>query len=130
MQTLGRASLDALKIFIDNPSRQNAQRLSGVPVLYNILEKEYRQLGVYSSDTQGLCHWMYQRGREVCEAVLATNVDDLEKRLTPNFGRLREWEKVSIKLIFFYLLNYSPTDRVLLWAPPDTRETALSTSSS
>ncbi|KAE9385145.1 hypothetical protein BT96DRAFT_960793 [Gymnopus androsaceus JB14] len=56
---------------------------------------------------------MYQRGREVCEAVLATNVDDLEKWLTPNFGRLYEWEKIRERPHYPHLPHDGKADKRL-----------------
>lgn len=91
MQSLNRTSIKSLEEFVHNPSRENAQRMTVIPTIFHVLEKEYWLKHSYGEDVKGLCRWMLQRGSDTLARVLRGNQDAL-----PSCNvETKDWERVS-----------------------------------
>ncbi|KIK65168.1 hypothetical protein GYMLUDRAFT_240473 [Collybiopsis luxurians FD-317 M1] len=99
MQAMTLSTLNNLKIFVDFSTRDNLQLLLGVPSLYTILELEQAKEGRYAIETLGVARWMYNRGKEVLNALLAINsiplgfMSDTTLPISQMDKEIQNWEK-------------------------------------
>ncbi|KAL0066253.1 hypothetical protein AAF712_006684 [Marasmius tenuissimus] len=65
VQMVNWESWGLLRAFVENPIRDTATRLVGIPALWKVLEEEWKRNRQYPSDTVGVCSWMSDRVKEV-----------------------------------------------------------------
>lgn len=98
MQTLNLSGLEALNKFLLRPTHSTANLLQCCPVLFRMVEHEFCAHGKYSSETLGVCAWMYQRALEVLKSLWTMNTKPLnEACVSENTerGEVWDWEEVS-----------------------------------
>ncbi|KAL0059493.1 hypothetical protein AAF712_013758 [Marasmius tenuissimus] len=104
--------------FVQQPARETATRLVGIPALWKVLEEEWKRNGRYPSDTVGVCLWMYERAREVFSVLFRHQQGDLPMMEASGVGD--DWRKVRLSGVFerrvemLTVFEWPVIDRLLL----------------
>ncbi|KAL0058334.1 hypothetical protein AAF712_015002 [Marasmius tenuissimus] len=78
LQMLHPKSLPILERFLSAPSWQMASKLADIPVLYNVLEAEFRRNGQYPKDLLDACQWLYSRAKVVLDGLYRSDIEGLD----------------------------------------------------
>ncbi|KAG6810248.1 hypothetical protein H0H92_012733 [Tricholoma furcatifolium] len=92
LQVANQLALEALGTFNADPTLENMSLLLEIPCLYHVLIHEQQKMGIFSSDTLGVCQYIHDRGLRTL-GKLKGNTGDVPSRIfsTPETGK--EWMK-------------------------------------